>query len=186
VDSLTAFVALLMIGGANVLKNATWMDPVGGLVISLMVVQAGLGNTRSAILELCDIGIDDEIKAKVRRQTEGALTEIRSGMKGGDADVRQVQGIKAGQTYLVDVELGVPSSWTVAQTQKIEEAVRERIGGKVRGVKRVKVRFVPKEVAGEVDFMGEFIPMDVSPRSSPEPESEDEKEHEHHGHDHKH
>jgi divalent metal cation (Fe/Co/Zn/Cd) transporter len=176
-----------MIGGANVLKNAAWMDPVGGLVISLMVVQAGLGNTRSSILELCDIGIDDDMKSKVRRQTESVLSEITSGAKGADVDVRQVQGIKAGQTYLVDVELGVPSSWTVGQTQKVEEAVRERLGSKVRGVKRVKIRFVPREAAGEVDFMGEFIPMDVSPRSSPEPDSEDEKSgHAGHGHDHKH
>jgi len=187
VDSLTAFVALLMIGGANVLKNASWMDPVGGLVISLMVIQAGLGNTKSAILELCDVGIDDDMKRKVRKAADGILGELAQSSQMQGINIRQVQGIKAGQTYLVDVELGVPASWTVAQTQKIEEAVRERIGSKVRGVKRVKVRFVAKEDDKPVDFLAEFIPADVSPRSSPEPESEDEHGHGHgHGHSHKH
>jgi len=187
VDSLTAFVALLMIGGANVLKNASWMDPVGGLVISLMVIQAGLGNTKSAILELCDVGIDDDMKRKVRKAADGILGELAQSSQMQGINIRQVQGIKAGQTYLVDVEIGVPASWTVAQTQKIEEAVRERIGAKVRGVKRVKVRFVAKEDDKPVDFLAEFIPADVSPRSSPEPESEDEHGHGHgHGHSHKH
>lgn len=175
-----------MIAGANVMQNASWMDPVGGLVISLMVVQAGIGNTKSALLELCDVGIDEDIKKKIRRATESAMTELLAGSQNEGVNIRQIQGVKAGQTYLVDVELGVPSSWTVQQTKDVEGAVRERIGGKVRGVKRVKVRFVPKEDAKEPDFTDEFIPADVSPRSSPEPESEDEHGHSHNGHKHKH
>lgn len=163
-----------MIGGANVLENASWMDPVGGLVISLMVIQAGLGNTKSAILELCDVGIDDDMKTKVRRAVDGALADV---VTGETVEVRQVQGVKAGQTYLVDVELGVPGSWSVAEVRRIEERVRERVGGKVRGVKRVKLRFVPKDI-GTPDFTDEFIGPDVSVRSSPEPEE--------HGHAHKH
>lgn len=183
VDSLTAFVALLMIAGANILKNAAWMDPVGGLVISLMVVQAGLGNTKSAILELCDVGIDDDMKKKIRRAADSALTELAAGAQQEGANVRQIGGVKAGQTYLIDVELGVSSSWTIDQTHRVEEVVRKTIGSKVRGVKRVTITFKPKEDA--VDPLEDFIPADVSPRSSPEPESEDEHGHEH-GHSHKH
>ena len=41
VDSLTAFVALLTITASHFLTNAQWLDPVGGLVISGMIVQAG-------------------------------------------------------------------------------------------------------------------------------------------------
>ncbi len=181
VDSLTAFVALLMIGGSNILNNASWMDPVGGLVISLMVVQAGWGNTRSAILELADKGVDQDIKSKVRKATYVALDEEFSG-KAGNVDVRQIQGQKAGQSYLMDVELGVPEDWNVTQTRRLEDLVRNTVGAKVRGVKRVKVRFVPRD--GEApDFTDEFIRADVTPQSSigstPEPELEEKAGHPH-------
>lgn len=181
VDSLTAFVALLMIGGSNILNNASWMDPVGGLVISLMVVQAGWGNTRSAILELADRGVDEDIKRKVRKAATIALDEELVG-NAGTVDVRQIQGQKAGQSYLMDVELGVPEDWSVGQTQRLEDLVRNTVGAKVRGVKRVKVRFVPRDGAAP-DFTDEFIGGDVTPQSSinstPEPEFGEKAGHPH-------
>lgn len=184
VDSLTAFVALLMIGGSNVLSNAQWLDPVGGLVISLMVIQAGWGNTRSALLELADVGVDDEMRDNVQRAAARALGELNAASPAEVVEVRHVQGVKSGQNYLMDVELAVPSSWTVDKTRSVEELVRERVGAKVRGVKRVRVRFVSKE-SPKPDFMDEFIGPNVSPRASPEPEEEHEHDHDH-GHDHEH
>jgi cation diffusion facilitator family transporter len=186
VDSLTAFVALLMIAGSNVLNNASWLDPVGGLVISLMVVQAGWANTKASLFELADVGIEDDMKKSVRRAATKALDTLNTGSAENDVELRSIQGIKSGQNYLMDLELGVPGSWSVEQTRGAEDVVRERVGAKVRGVKRVRVRFVSKS-AQEPDFMDEFIAKDVSPRSSPEPESEDEHNHSHdHSHSHSH
>jgi divalent metal cation (Fe/Co/Zn/Cd) transporter len=180
VDSLTAFVALLMIVGSRYLENAQWLDPVGGLVISLMVVQAGWGNTKDSLLELADVGIEEEMKEKVTRTATRALEVANTNAK-DKVEVRQVSGIKSGQNYLIDIELAVPSNWTVEKSRGVEDFVRERLGAKVRGVKRVRVRFVPKEAEAS-DFMDEFIGADVSPTSSPEPE---EAEHDHsHGDQH--
>jgi len=179
VDSLTGIVTLLAILGANFLQNAAWLDPVGGLLISLLVIRAGWGNTISALYELADKGIDDEVKKSIRRQAKKGLETIS---EHHDIEIREVSGVKSGQNYLVDLELGVPSLWTVEDVRGVEEAVRAQVGAKVRGVRRVRVRFVPKdlEVKGDQHF-DEFIPGDVSPRSSPEPESEEENGH---GHDH--
>lgn len=184
VDSLTAFVALLMIAGSNVLNNAAWLDPVGGLVISLMVVQAGWANTKSSLYELADVGVEDEMKKNVRRAATKALDTLNNGSAKEEVELRSIQGIKSGQNYLMDLELGVPGSWSVEQTRGVEDLVRERVGAKVRGVKRVRVRFVSNS-SSEPDFMDEFITKDTSPRSSPEPESEDEHNHSHdHSHTH--
>ena len=104
---------------------------------------------------------------------------------GAQVQVQDVQGVKAGQNYLMNLELAVPSDWTVKETRFIEDAVRERVGAKVRGVRRVRVRFVAKSEATP-DFTDEFIRADVSPRSSPEPEEEKYAGHDHHlehGHD---
>lgn len=177
VDSLTAFVALLLIVGSNFLNNAQWLDPVGGLVISLMVVQAGFGNTKQALLELADVGVDDEMKDNVRKAAAKALEGISTVSE--PINVRAIQGVKAGQNYLMDVELGVPGTWTVGQTRGVEDVVRQHIGANVRGVKKVRVRFV-NNTAEEPDFLDEFISVDSTATPS-------EGAHDHdHDHDHKH
>ncbi|KAF1913506.1 cation efflux family-domain-containing protein [Ampelomyces quisqualis] len=181
VDSLTAFVALLLITGSNLLNNAQWLDPVGGLVISLMVVQAGWGNTKQALLELADVGVEKEMKDNVRKAATKAVESIATSSE--PVNVRAIQGVKAGQNYLMDVELGVPGTWTVEQTRGVEDLVRERIGAKVRGVKKVRVRFV-SNTAEEPDFLDEFIPGD--PGASLRP-VEDDHDYDHdHDHDHDH
>ncbi|KAH0542544.1 hypothetical protein FGG08_003049 [Glutinoglossum americanum] len=188
VDSLTSIVALLAIGGSHFFHNATWLDPVGGLIVSVMVIQAGWANTGAALMELADVGVDEDTKNSVARSAKMSLVADPEkgieGVSGGEqVEVRSVQGIKAGQNYLMDVELAVPGDWPVQRIRGIEEAVRERVGSKVRGLRRVKVRFVPKDVSSDLDFMEEFIGADRNLGGSPEPEPEPELEEES-GHDH--
>ncbi len=168
VDSWTGIVTLAVILGANFMANAQWLDSVGGLIISLLVIRAGWGNTLSSLYELADKSIDDEVKASVRKQVHKGLAGVSSA---DQVELRDVSGVKSGQNYLVDLELAVPSLWTVADVREVEDAVRTRVGGKVRGVKRVRVRFVGKEDAPAEQF-DEFIPGSVSQKSSPEPEED--------------
>jgi divalent metal cation (Fe/Co/Zn/Cd) transporter len=175
-----------LIAGSNVLNNASWLDPVGGLIISLMVVQAGWGNTRSALFELADVGVEDEMRKNVRKAATKALDSINTSSAMEKVEVRTVQGVKSGQNYLMDVELAAPGSWSIDQTRGVEELVRERVGAKVRGVKKVRVRFVSIE-SDQADYLDEFIPGDVSAKSSPGSEEEHDHEHSHsHDHDHNH
>jgi len=102
---------------------------------------------------------------------------------GDQVQVRDIQGLKSGQNYLMDIELAVPETFTLQQMEAIENAVRERAGAKVRGVRRVRVKFVGIEDTA-ANLADDFIPASVSPRSSPEPEDEDEHNHDHHNHDH--
>jgi divalent metal cation (Fe/Co/Zn/Cd) transporter len=184
IDSLTSIVALLTIGGAHIFTDASWLDPVGGLIISGMVIKAGWNNTSTSLLELGDISIDDQVKKAVQRAANKAIKGDEmsgvAGIPGGNVvEIKEVQGIKSGQNYLVDIELAVPGSWTVDQIREIEEAVRVRVGSKVRGVRRIKIRFISLENGAE-DFTDEFIGADVSPRSSPEPEEEHDHGFHHH------
>jgi len=191
IDSLTSIVALATIGGAHLIHDASWLDPVGGLLIAGMVIRAGWGNTVNALLELGDVTVEDEIKKKVERAATKALKGdetkgIAAVENGSQVEIRDVQGIKSGQNYLIDIELVAPSTFNLQQLNLIEDAVRERAGAKVRGVRRVRVKFVSSENAG--NLISDFIPPDVSPRSSPEPEDEHNHTNGHangHTHDHK-
>ena len=181
IDSLTSIVALTAILGSNIFSNISWLDPVGGLLVSLMVIRAGWGNTGNALLELADVGIDTEVKESVRKAAAQAFSADSfaiTNVSYHDIEVRDVKGIKAGQSYLVDIELGVPATLTIKQTRPIEDIVRERIGAKVRGIRRVKVKFVPKAQEA-LSLVDEFIGAGVSPKSSPEPEEGHKHEHGH-------
>lgn len=181
VDSLTGIAALVSIAVSNIFPAFVGADSVGGLLISWLVIQAGWGNTRTALVELADQGIDQEVKDKV----QAAAIKALEAMQQPSIEVRKVQGIKAGQSYLLELELAVPSDYTIIQTRAVEDAVRTRVGEKVRGARRVRVRFVPSD-SGE-DFVQEFISPSVSARSSLEPEDEHEHSHSNgHTHDHQH
>ncbi len=189
VDSLTGIVTLFAILGANFIHDASWLDPVGGLFISLLVIRAGWGNTASALYELADRSIDDEVKRSVRKHAAQALADVSVLADGQQQQVelRDVSGVKSGQNYLVDVELAVPGDWTVETVRAVEEAVRDKVGHAVRGVRRVRVRFV--KLDEKVEVFDEFISGDISQRSSPEPdeaEHDHDHEHEHNGKEHKH
>lgn len=187
VDSATGLVTLAAILGANVAPAYTWLDPAGGLLISALVIRAGWTNTLTSLLELADRSIDDEIKGSVRRQAMKVLSGPEAISEGHEVEIREISGIKSGQNYLIDMELAVPNAWTVEDIRGVEDAVRTRVGGKVRGVRRVRVRFVPKDLVQPTDKFDEYIPGDVSPKTSPEPEDENNHDHDHdhdHGHDH--
>ncbi|EFQ99878.1 mitochondrial metal transporter 2 [Nannizzia gypsea CBS 118893] len=168
VDSLTSIVALLTIGGAHVFSDATWLDPVGGLLISIMIIKAGFGNTRATLLELADAGVEESMVDSVRKYAAQAIATLPDGT---GVELRNIQGVKSGPNYLMEVDLAVPGSWSVSRTREVERVIRERVGARVRGVKRLRVRFT-LDTEKELDFAEEFIAPDVSPRSSPEPEPE--------------
>ena len=169
VDSLTGIVTLAAILGANVLHNAAWLDPVGGLLISIMVVNAGYGNTKEALYELADQSLDTEVTGAVRKQAHRALANVSDGH---EAELRDISGIKSGQNYLVDLEMAVPGAWSVDDVKALEDAVRQQVGSKVRGVRRIRVRFVSKDKPVNERF-DEFISGAQARHIDPEPEKDE-------------
>jgi cation diffusion facilitator family transporter len=174
VDSLTSFVALFTILASRFLADAQWLDPVGGLIISGMIVQAGWGNTKSALLELADVAMDEEVKENVTKAAKAALEDANS----EEVEIRGVQGIKSGQNFLVEIEVAGPEGWSVARANEVEAIIRERVAAKVRGVKRVNVRFATKSATHEA-FQDEFVAGRLS-------DSEEEGHDHDHDHDHEH
>lgn len=133
VDSLTALVALGAIAGANVWPaGGAWLDPVGGLVVAVMVVKAGVENCLAAVGELADRGMGEEKEV-----------EVREALAGEGWGVRLVEGVKSGQNLLVRVEVEVEDGVGVRELMERERRVRDCVGG-VKGVWRVGVRWVPK------------------------------------------
>lgn len=153
VDSLTGLVTLFAILGANFLHDATWLDPVGGFIISLLVIKGGCGNTLSALNELADKSIEEEVKTSIKDNVIKTLEEIRHGSY---VELQDIEGLKSGQNYLISLQLAVPPTWSVQTMAEIEKELREALGSKVQGVRRVQIRFVSKESESN-SFHDEFI-----------------------------
>jgi len=178
VDCYSGLLVFAAIGASHIFPTFRGFDSLGGLLISLLVIRTGWENTKTSLYELADASMDGEMRGKISKVTDKILGEL-----GLPVTLQGVNGVKSGQNYLIDLELGVPSTWDLVQMRRVEAAVRERVGAKVRGARRIRVRFVAQEDKSE-GFLDEFIPADVSPRSSPEPE-EDLNGHDHHnGHSH--
>lgn len=187
IDSWTGIVTVIVVLLANFMSHAAWLDPVGGILISLLVVRAGAQNTISAIAELADQGLDEDVKKKVRKQAKKALDSVSEA--GREVEIREVSGTKSGQNYLVDLELVVPSAWTVEDTSDVETRVREQIGSSVRGTRRVRVRFLSRDAAAKAREFDEFVSGEVSlevAESEAEELSEDDGDSDGHDHDHSH
>lgn len=180
IDSLTGIVTLGAIVGANVIENAGWLDPVGGLLISIMVIHAGAGNMVDALCELADQSIDSEVKLSVQKQARKAIDTFDTRH---EVELRDVSGIKSGQNYMMDLEMAVPGTWSIEHVREMEEAVRQRVGAKVRGVRRVRVRFVSQDEPVTHKF-DEFISRPDT--DDPEPKEDEDSDVEEHKHDDKH
>jgi cation diffusion facilitator family transporter len=182
VDSLTAVVALATITASHFITNAAWLDPVGGLIISGMIVQAGYGNTKAALLELADVSIDADLKHKLQSAALQALSDTKQAID----TIPQVQGIKSGQNYLIEVAVSLPSSCTLAQMTQTENSMRAKIAAASPGIKRVSVRFTTSPVTADA-FANEFV-LQKDKASVLEQEPEQEHDHHHGGssHDHEH
>ena len=146
-DSWTSMVSLVTIVSTHLLGGVKSIDPLGSLIVSTVVLRAGLQNLISAVKELGDRTVDDEVKKSVQKAANTAVSEAcpSIGKNSEDVAIQKVQGIKSGPNNLVEVAINVPGSWTVNETMELEQSVRDRIGAEVRGARRVKITFSPKE-----------------------------------------
>ncbi len=175
VDSLTGLVAFIAVGGAHLLNGAAWLDPVGSLIVSVMVIRAGWSNTAAALTELADKSVDPEINTTVRAAAiKSLLSAEMAHPQDSSVTIHDVEGVKAGQNYLMDIVIAVPEDWSVDKMRAAEVAVRDGVGKAVRGVRRVKIRFVPRGLEQDT-FAEEFIDPDRVRSGSPE-----SHQHEHH------
>ena len=161
-------VSLVTILSTHLLGGVQSIDPLGSLMVSTVVLRAGFQNLVSAVKELGDRTIDDEVKKSVR---DAAIVAVRDaapsiGKQAEDVSLQMVQGVKSGPNNLVEVAIAVPGSWSVDETIVLEQAVRDCVGAKVRGARRVKITFAPKELELPA-FTREYI--DPNTHSHPVP-----------------
>lgn len=160
-DSLSSLVATVAIGGVW-LMGWTWLDPVGGLLVALTILNAAWQTARGALVELADAAIDSTTRAKMT----DCLREAVKGLSGVER-VLGVQGQRSGPNYVIEAAVLVKADFRVATANELQDVISSRMVEAFDGVKLCRVKFLT-----EKDDLAVWEGLDVTVHE------------EHHGHHH--
>ncbi|KAI8853249.1 cation efflux family-domain-containing protein [Chytridium lagenaria] len=162
-DSVSSFVALVGVGGAVV--GMPILDPVGGILVSGLIVQASLTMLFPALRELVDRAPQD-----ILTKATAILTEVQQQERNIIA-FNSVRGRKMGPDLFIDLQLQVNPRISVSQSHQISENVRYAILTKVPRVTEVLIHVDVEEVGLRCFFMlndvfSMITPIPLFPRPS--------------------
>lgn len=110
------------------------LDPLGGIVVSMMLVKSSVGILGSSIKELMDKGITpeelDSITAAIDKVRDTELDLI---------DFHSVRGRKQGPFNQVDLVLQLNPTMTMHKAHQLEEHVRSSVKSNCENVQNVLI-----------------------------------------------
>ncbi|KAH7864444.1 hypothetical protein Vadar_029653 [Vaccinium darrowii] len=115
-DAVSSFVALIGVGGS--ILGMKFLDPLAGIVVSGMILKAGLDTGYQSILELVDAAIPSQ-QLDLYKQT---ILQVE-GVKG----CNHLRGRRAGSSLHLDVNIEVDPFSSVSAAHDVGENVRDRI-----------------------------------------------------------
>lgn len=137
-DSLSSLVATFAIGGVW-LGGWTWLDPVGGLLVALTILNAAWQTAKGALTELADEAIDSTTRSRLTTTLEAAVSELSlKHIK----QVLGVQGLKSGPNYLIECAVSVEDSLPVKSCNEMHDLLSGYMIQHFDGVKRCNVKFL--------------------------------------------
>ncbi|KAG2233376.1 cation efflux family-domain-containing protein [Thamnidium elegans] len=131
-DAYSSAVALVAIVGSY--AGMPVLDPLGGIVVSMMLVKSSVGILGSSIKELMDKGITPEelnsITSAIDQVKDTELDLI---------DFHSVRGRKQGPFNQVDLVLRLNSTMTMRKAHQLEEQVRSSVKSNCENVQNVLI-----------------------------------------------
>ncbi|XP_008235017.1 PREDICTED: metal tolerance protein 2 [Prunus mume] len=115
-DAVSSVVALIGVGGS--ILGVKFLDPLAGLLVSGMILKAGLETGHQSVLEL----VDAAIPAKHLDPIKQTIVQVE-GVKG----CHRLRGRRAGSTLYLDVHIEVDPFCSVSAAHDIGENVRYQI-----------------------------------------------------------
>ncbi|KAL5862835.1 hypothetical protein ACOSQ3_000349 [Xanthoceras sorbifolium] len=115
-DAISSVVALIGVGGS--ILGVKFLDPLAGLVVSGMILKAGLETGYQSVLELVDAAVPMEHLDPIRQ----TILKVE-GVKG----CHRLRGRKAGSSLYLDVHIVVDPFSSVSAAHGIGENVRHQI-----------------------------------------------------------
>ncbi|XP_008671758.1 metal tolerance protein 2 isoform X1 [Zea mays] len=136
-DAISSVVALVGVGGS--ILGLPLLDPLAGLVVSGMILKAGIKTGYESVLELVDAAVDPSLLEPIKE------TILRvHGVKG----CHRLRGRKAGTSLYLDVHIEVYPFLSVSAAHDIGETVRHQIQKEHNQVAEVFIHIDPSYLVG--------------------------------------
>ncbi|QXM07439.1 cation diffusion facilitator family transporter [Crassaminicella indica] len=131
-DAFSSIAALIGIIGARL--GYGFLDPLAGIIVSMIVVKVGIGLLLSSVDELMDGAIDQEKMKQIKKQIE---------MIEGIKSVTDFRGRKHGSKAFIDIKICVDPLISVYMGHNIGEKAEELILSQIKNAKEVIVHIDP-------------------------------------------
>lgn len=143
-DAYSSVVALVAIIGSWLLPTLP-LDPIGGMIVSAVILQQGYALLKDAFAELTDAGVSRSTRDKLLHALDPLLSKSVQSSHGASyiLAIRDLRAKRVGSLIFVDVTADVPSTLTVLDTCRLEEQITRRLSEARREVSDVRVRFCP-------------------------------------------
>ncbi|KAG6820246.1 hypothetical protein H0H93_003410 [Arthromyces matolae] len=138
-SSLVAFFAIL----------GTWffpalpLDPIGGLLVSFVILRQGLDLLWGAWHDLTDAGLAPQTRRSIERKLKPLLrsTAPTSPLIG----VHNLRARRSGSMLFVDLTAIVPATMTVRETSHLDDKISQTLKEARKEIAEVRVSFKPSE-----------------------------------------
>ncbi|OBA13995.1 uncharacterized protein OGAPODRAFT_103715 [Ogataea polymorpha] len=146
VDSLTSVVAVLTISSGYFL-NIYWLDSVGGLIVSVLVMKVGISGLFQSFKELIDKALPS---SDPRYQSLRELTDAQLARENSNLKVKKLSVLPSGTNLNVIVDVTAnqkdyTNHLTLEQMSHIGESLKKQLKFNHENLKTVSVQFVPHE-----------------------------------------
>ncbi|KAF8633330.1 hypothetical protein AX17_004502 [Amanita inopinata Kibby_2008] len=139
-SSLVAFFAII----GTWLYPAIPLDPIGGLLVSFVILRQGISLIVGAWSDLTDAGVPPQTHKSIERALLPLLSASSSPSSIPDLlDVYHLRARRAGSLMFVDLSVKVPGTITVERTSELEEKITEKLRLARKEIKEVHVKFEP-------------------------------------------
>ncbi|KAI4528562.1 cation efflux protein [Schizophyllum commune Tattone D] len=147
-DVYGSAVALFAILGSWVWP-ALPLDPLGGLLVSIVILKQGFDLLVGSWNDLIDRGVSPSTRNSLRKSLEPLMvsrattdSEIAALL-----DIKDIRARRAGSVMYVDLTAVVPGSTTISGAASLEDKITETLRKAKKEVTDVRVRFEPEERA---------------------------------------
>ncbi|TFY76692.1 hypothetical protein EWM64_g7319 [Hericium alpestre] len=137
-DAYSSVVALVAILGSSWFP-ALPLDPIGGLLVSVVILQQGLSIFGGAFGQLTDAGVSPSTIRVLSTALEKYVTSEAPNVHG----TYNLRARRAGASLFVDLVADVQGSLSVEETQRLEEKIHDVLKKAKAEVAEVNVKFRP-------------------------------------------
>lgn len=136
-DAYSSCVALFAILGSW-LFPAIPLDPIGGLVVSIVILQQGLSLLAGAWGDLTDAGVSLKTRQSIQRILEPVVDDSSS-----LHSISHIRARRSGSLMYVDLIAAVSPDLSVLDAAVLEEEIVHRLQKERKEVAEVRIKFVP-------------------------------------------